>query len=70
LKAKVETLQAEIAKLEAMAGGHRADFERERDRAYKLMVELLKMTGDAMTAEETAARLRGSMMCNAWRLCG
>jgi chromosome segregation ATPase len=61
LKAKVETLQAELAKLEATAGGHRADFERERDRADKLMTELLRMTADTMTAKETAARLEGEL---------
>ncbi len=61
LKAKVEALQAELAKLEATAGGHRADFERERDRADKLMAELLRMTADAMAAKETAARLDGEL---------
>jgi hypothetical protein len=61
LKAKVETLQAELAKIEAVAGGHRADFERERDRADKLMAELLRMTADAMTAKETAARIEGEL---------
>jgi hypothetical protein len=30
LKARVEALQAELAKVEAFAAGHRADFERER----------------------------------------
>ena len=35
LKAKIETLQAELAKLEAVAGGHRADFEWERDQKHK-----------------------------------
>jgi hypothetical protein len=33
LKASVETLQAELIKLEATAAGHSADFERERERA-------------------------------------
>ena len=75
LKAKIETLQAELAKVEATATGHRADFERERDRADKLMVdadklmaELLKMTAetlraelDAMTAKEATARLEGEL---------
>src|SRR5437868_4413566 len=75
LKAKIETLQAELAKVEAMATGHRADFERERDRADKLMVdvdklmaELLKMTAetlraelDAVTAKEATARLEGEL---------
>jgi hypothetical protein len=36
-KVRIEALQAELAKLEAVAGGHRADFERERDRADRLM---------------------------------
>lgn len=61
LKAKVEALQAELTKMEANATGHRADFERERDRADKLMAELLKMTADAMGAKETAARLDGEL---------
>ena len=43
------------------AGGHRADFERERDRAERLMAELLKATADAMTAKESAARLEGEL---------
>ncbi len=61
LKAKIEALQAELAKVEATAGGHRVDFERERDRADKLMTELLRMTADAMGAKETAARLEGEL---------
>ncbi len=39
-------LQAEIARLEATAAGHRADFERERERADRLMVELLQATAE------------------------
>jgi hypothetical protein len=38
-KVRIEALQAELARLEAVAGGHRADFERERDRADRLMAE-------------------------------
>jgi hypothetical protein len=34
-------LQAEIAGLEELAAGHRADFERERDRFDQTMIELL-----------------------------
>jgi len=37
-KAKIETLQAELAKLEAAAGGHRADFEWERDGRVRRLV--------------------------------
>ena len=61
LKARVEGLLGELTKLEAIAGGHRADYERERDRADALMAELLRMTADLMTAKETAARLEGEL---------
>jgi len=37
LKARVETLEAELARLETAAAGHRADFERERERCDRLM---------------------------------
>jgi hypothetical protein len=40
LAAKVLALEAEIGRLETAAAGHRADFERERERADQLMVEL------------------------------
>ena len=36
----VAALHVEIAQLEASAAGHRADFERERERADRLMAEL------------------------------
>ena len=61
LKASIELLQTELAKVEALASGHRADFERERERADALLAELLKMTADAMAAKEAAARLEGSL---------
>jgi len=60
-KAKIETLQAELAKLEAAAGGHRADFEWERDQGRKLMAEFLKMIAVTMTAKEATARLEGEL---------
>src|SRR6202045_2626232 len=59
LQARIEALQAELIKLDATASGHRADFDRERERADALMAELLKMTADAMAAKEAAARLEG-----------
>jgi hypothetical protein len=61
LKARVEALQAELAKIEASAAGHRADFERERERAERLMAELLRATADTMVAKEAAARLDGEL---------
>jgi hypothetical protein len=57
--AKIVALQAEVARLEATAAGHRADFERERERADRLMVELLQATAETMAAKEATARLEG-----------
>jgi hypothetical protein len=59
LTARIEALQVEITRLEATAAGHRADFERERERADRLMVELLQATAETVAARETAARLEG-----------
>src|SRR5260370_39537747 len=61
LAAKIEALQAEIARLEARAAGHRADFERERERADRLTVELLQATAETMAAKEATARLEGEV---------
>jgi hypothetical protein len=61
LKAKIETLQAELEKLEGVAGGHRADFEWERDQKHKLMAEFLKMIAVTVTAKEATARLEGEL---------
>jgi len=52
-------LQAEITRLEATAASHRADFEWERERADRLMVELLQATAETMAAKETTARFEG-----------
>jgi hypothetical protein len=49
LKAKIKELQAKLAELDIVASGHRADFERERDRADRLMAEFLRATADIMT---------------------
>jgi hypothetical protein len=61
LAERITTLQAETARLEAIAAGHRADFERERERADRLMVELLQATAETTAAREAAARLEGSL---------
>jgi glutamine synthetase adenylyltransferase len=57
LKAGVEALQAGLAKLEASATCHRAEFDRERERLDRLMVDLLRAILDAQTAKEAVARL-------------
>ena len=61
LPAKIDALQAEIARLEARAADHRADFERERERADRLTVELLQATAETMAAKEVTARLEGEV---------
>ncbi|WFU19828.1 hypothetical protein [Bradyrhizobium sp. CB3481] len=61
LRALVGTLQAEIAQLEARAAGHRADFEHERERADRLVTELMQMTAETKAAREAAARLEGEV---------
>ena len=53
--------------LEATAAGHRADFERERDRADNALAEASKMAVLAMTARETAARLEGELIARRHR---
>ena len=72
--ARIEQLQAELARLEvekncleASVAGHRADFERERDRCDKLMAETLVLTKVAMSARENAARLEGEVSAHRGR---
>ena len=61
LAAEIEALRAEIARLEARAADHRADFERERERADRLTVELLQATAETVAAREATARLEGEV---------
>jgi hypothetical protein len=61
LATKIETLQAEIARLETMVASHRTDFERERERADRLMLELLQTTAETVAAKEATARLEGEL---------
>ncbi|HUN97899.1 MAG TPA: hypothetical protein VMU69_16905 [Bradyrhizobium sp.] len=61
LREHIATLQADLAEMKAIAGGHRADFEKECDRTNKLLAELLKVNIDATTAREKAARLEGRL---------
>ncbi|MBR1124088.1 hypothetical protein JQ628_21340 [Bradyrhizobium lablabi] len=61
LVAQSEALKAEIARLETSAASHRADFERERDRADRLVAELLQATAETTAAREATARLEGEV---------
>jgi hypothetical protein len=63
VKACIDSLQRELAKVEAMAAAaHQADFERERNRVQHLVAELLKATAAAMAARESTARLEGELL--------
>jgi hypothetical protein len=60
LLAQIEALQDELGKAERSAAGHRADFERERDRGDRLVTELatertIRQTGEAQHQEQLAA---------------
>jgi hypothetical protein len=59
--ANIEAWKAEIARLEASAADHKADFERERERADRLTVELLQATAETMAAKEAMARLESEV---------
>jgi hypothetical protein len=69
LNRKIETLQADLIEMEAIASGHRADFERECERTNKLLAELLKASAQTMAAGEKAALLEGklSVLTQPWR---
>jgi hypothetical protein len=68
LKAEIEQLQAEVTKLEiqknsieVIAAGHRADFERERERSDKLMANTMSLAAAAMSARRKATRLESEL---------
>lgn len=58
---EIEALRAQLARLEASAAMHRADFERERERADRLALELLEATAETARAKEATARLEGEV---------
>jgi hypothetical protein len=59
LTARIAAMQAEIARLEAMAARYLDDFEHERQRADRLSVELLQANAETNAARETTVRLEG-----------
>jgi hypothetical protein len=58
---KIETLLAEFARLASTVATHRAEFERERERADRLAAQLLTLTAEAMSAKQATARLEGEL---------
>jgi hypothetical protein len=68
LKAEIEQLQTEVTRLgtekgaiEAIAAGHRADFERERERSGKLTANTMSLAAAAMSARLKATRLESEL---------
>jgi hypothetical protein len=62
LKDHIATLQADLLEMKGLAGSHRADFEKECDRANKLLAELLKANDETLAAREKAAQLEGTLV--------
>jgi hypothetical protein len=58
---KIGVFKAEIARLEDVATAYRAVFERERERAERLAVELQQASAEATAANAWAARLENEM---------
>jgi hypothetical protein len=62
LKARIGELETEAAKAEARAAGHRSDYERERERADRMvtmhdrLVSELETLRGLLTALQEAAR--------------
>jgi len=74
LKARVAELEAELAKAEERSAGHRADFERERDRTDqmvtaqdRLITELENLRTLLQTAQQPATPQPASRLVRAWR---
>jgi hypothetical protein len=61
MQTRIDALETELAKVGAAAAGHRADFERERDRSDKLLSEVLCATHDLIGANEAAARAESEL---------
>jgi hypothetical protein len=62
MQARIEALETELAKVEAAAANHRADFERERGRSDRLLSEVLRATHDLIGANEVAARAESELV--------
>ena len=68
LTGQIAALRADNLLLETISAGHRADFERERERAEheraradRLMADLLQAKSDVTTSREMVARLESEI---------
>jgi hypothetical protein len=58
----MEALQTQLTKVEATSAVTGRRLRRERDRAERMVTQLLKATADAMEAKETEAKLQGELV--------
>ena len=58
---KMAALQADIARLVATVAMHRAEFERERERADQLAAELARLTVETRSVKDTTTSLEGEV---------
>ena len=61
LRKRVAELEQLVTKFEAVAAWHRADYERERERAEKLAAEIVRVFAELVAAKEKAARPEGEL---------
>jgi uncharacterized membrane protein YccC len=74
LKARIATLEADLAAEQQRSAGHRADFERERDRTDqmvtaqdRLITELENLRTLLQTTQQPATPQPASRLVRAWR---
>ena len=68
--AKIEAVLGEIAQLASTMAVQRTAFEREHDRVDRLAAAVAKLTGEALWARETAARLEDAIAALRGSLAG
>jgi chromosome segregation ATPase len=70
LKARIAQLEAELAKAEERSAGHRADFERERERADRMVTTQDKLVAELenlRTLMEAAQQAAQVVTSRTWR---
>jgi chromosome segregation ATPase len=58
---EMEALRAEVVQLASAVAMHKADVERERERADRLAAELARLSAETMSVKETMTRLEGAL---------
>lgn len=58
---EIDALRAEIVQLASTVAMHRADVERERERADRLAAELARQSAETVSVRETTTRLEGAL---------